>query len=376
MTVDRRAFLRRSGAALAGLGPAVRGSVAAVRGSEAAVASARGGAYANPVFERVFPDPTVVRAPDGTYFAYATYHDWGSSAPRGHAPDGDGAAWDGERPVVPVLRSRTLVDWTFVGAAFERKPDWRDAVGVWAPDAARHRGRYLLYYSLSSWGDPNPGIGVAVADSPTGPFEDRGKLLGSDGIGVPNSIDPCFVADGGTPFLFWGSHRGIYGVELSPDGQTVAGEQFQVAGGGVEAPDAIERDGRYYLFVSAGTCCAGAESTYRVLVGRAPELRGPYRDRNGDFLTASTGTTVLRGSEQFAGPGHCAVATDDGGTDWLVYHAYERGVPWVGATPRRVLMVDRLRWRDGWPTVPGTVPSTAAEKPTVTGVNRPNDRET
>ena len=381
--MNRREYLKRSGFALAGSGTLRRRIDNRTQTDDK---------YRNPVFDRVFPDPDALRAPDGTYFAYATYHEWGggNGDGGGNGSDGDGdgggdggdggdgPVWgDRERPLVPILRSSNLVDWEFVGPAFEERPAWHDSVGVWAPDAARHRGEYLLYYSLSSWGDPNPGIGVARADSPAGPFEDHGKVLQSDGVGVPNSIDPCFfAADDGTPYLFWGSHKGMYGIRLAPDGRSLAGEKFQVTGEGVEAPYLLARDGRYYLFGSRGRCCEGAASDYHVVVGRADELRGPYRNRDGETLLDAPGTTVLEGGDTFAGPGHNAVVADDAGDDWLVYHAYERSNPWVGETPRRVLMLDRLRWRDGWPTVPGGSPSRTAPKPSVTESSRGTYRGT
>ncbi|USZ69841.1 family 43 glycosylhydrolase (plasmid) [Halorussus salilacus] len=403
--MNRRTFLNRTGAAVVGGGVVGGGVVGGgvvgggVVGDETVRRAARRAArrdggeyrnpvsdrYRNPVFERVFPDPGAVRAPDGTYFAYATYHDWdrdrggggsGRTDERSERDDEESEPWDGNRPLVPILRSPDLVDWEFVGPAFEEKPDWHESVGVWAPDVVRYGGEYLLYYSLSSWGDPNPGIGVASADSPEGPFEDRGRLLRSEGVGVPNSIDPCPVVEAGTPYLFWGSHRGIYGVRLGGDGRSLAGEKFQVAGDGVEAPSLLARDGRYYLFGSRGRCCAGADSDYRVVVGRADDLRGPYRNRAGEDLLDAPGMTILRGNDRFAGPGHNAVARDDAGDDWLVYHAYERADPWVGQTPRRVLMIDRLRWREGWPAVPDGSPSLTAPKPSVTSGDASNRRET
>ena len=308
--------------------------------------------YRNPVYEeRVFPDPTAIRTPDGAYYAYATYHEWEA---------------DADRPLVPVIRSPDLVNWEYVGPAFESRPDWKRG-GVWAPAIRRWNGRYLLYYSLARWNDPNPGIGVAVADDPAGPFADRGPLLRSDGAGVPNSIDPAPFVHEGTPYLFWGSKRGIYGARLAPDGLSLAddADPFRVAGEGVEAANLVARDGRYYLFVSAGTCCEGAASTYRVLVGRSDSLRGPYRGPDGEVLAEGTGAVVVRGGDEFAGPGHTTTVRDGAGRRWLLYHAYERADPWRGETPRRVLMLDPLRWVDGWPRVPGRVPGAFRSPPPV-----------
>lgn len=310
--------------------------------------------YRNPVYDAVFPDPDVLRV-DGTYYAYGTYHPW----TEGEGPD---------RELVPILRSPDLVDWELVGPAFEDPPEWSRYRGLWAPSTARFGDRIVLYYSDSEFGAANPGIGVASAADPTGPFEPRGGLFRSEAVGVPNSIDPAVFVRESTPYLFWGSHRGIYGIELAPDGLSTAvpaAEKFQIAGRGVEAPSLIERGGSFYFFGSRGTCCAGANSTYHVVVGRAERLRGPYRNRDGERLTAegATGTTVLRGNDRFLGPGHCAPVRDADGDWWLLYHAYEAGNPWVGDTPRRVLMLDPIRWADGWPVVGDGTPSAAGPVP-------------
>ncbi|UPW02077.1 family 43 glycosylhydrolase [Halorussus gelatinilyticus] len=296
--------------------------------------------YRNPVYDSIFADPDVLHA-DGTYYAYGTYHPWKP----GVGPD---------RALVPVLKSPNLVDWEFVGPAFAERPDWSRYRGLWAPGVGYLDGRTLLYYSDAEFGARNEGVGVATAPEPTGPFESRGGLLRSEGIGVPNSIDPMlFVRGDDEPYLFWGSRRGIYGVRLAEDGLSVAGETFRIAGDGVEAPYVVSRGGFYYVFGSRGTCCRGAESTYHLVVGRAERLRGPYRNRDGGRLTAEgvTGTTILEGGDRFLAPGHCAVVRDERGGWWLLYHAYVRENPWVADTPRRVLMLDRIRWCDEWPVV-------------------------
>lgn len=65
------------------------------------------------------------------------------------------------------------------------------------------------------------GIGVATANCPAGPFKDHGMMFRSNEIGVQNSIDPFYIEDNGRKYLFWGSFRGIYGVELKEDGLAV-----------------------------------------------------------------------------------------------------------------------------------------------------------
>ena len=66
--------------------------------------------------------------------------------------------------------------------------------------------------------------------------------------------------------------------------------------------------------------------------------------RRRTFL-AGVGAAGLSG---FVGPGHNAVVRDDAGDDWLLYYAYEEGEGYIEGTPRRLLMLDRIDWSDGW----------------------------
>lgn len=302
-------------------------------------------AYSNPVYEPVLADPTIIKAEDGNYYAYGTEDAWGD---------------DSETKLVPIIRSKNLIDWEFIGEAFEEKPDWKGAGNIWAPDIQFYNGQYMLFYSLSLWGDPDPGIGVAVSDSPAGPFQDEGKLFTSEEIGVANSIDPFLYVDKDIPYLIWGSFHGIYGVELSQDGMATAGEIFQLAGADFEAPYIIERNGFYYFFGSKGSCCEGENSTYHVAVGRSESLSGPYIDREGEGLLDNGGTTILAADEdsKFAGPGHNSVIADEAGNDWIVYHAIEKSDPllWSGAS-RRPMMIDPIIWEDDWPMIKDGQPS-------------------
>jgi arabinan endo-1,5-alpha-L-arabinosidase len=303
--------------------------------------------YVNPVFEPVLADPSVLRAADGTYYAYGTEDDWG---------DGDGPR------AIPILRSEDLVTWEYVGEAFDRRPDWMEG-DLWAPDVTRIGDRYYLLYSLAPPDDPDAGIGVAVADDPAGPFEDLGQLIDGPRLGVENSLYPQLVVDTGTPYLLWGSFHGIFAIELEPDLRRSRGEPTLLAGTAFEAPYVIERDGVYWLLLSLGTCCEGLTSTYRVAVGRSEALLGPYVDRDGRDLRESRGTLLLWESDRFIALGQAAVATDDADETWLLYHAIDPSRPVLdsGAT-RRPLMLDPLRWDDdGWPYVADVQPSDARQ---------------
>ena len=157
--------------------------------------------YKNPVTTQKMPDPTVIRDGD-TFYLYAT------EAVRN----------------VPIMKSRDLVNWTLCGTVFSEatRPDFTEGGEIWAPDINYVGDRYLLYYSLSSWGGiEDCGIGVAEAETPEGPWINHGKLFISKEIGCLNSIDPFFIEEDGAKYLFWGSFRGIWGARLSDDGLTL-----------------------------------------------------------------------------------------------------------------------------------------------------------
>lgn len=296
--------------------------------------------YTNPVVTPVAADPSLIRAEDDAFYLYATQD-----------------KWEGVEHYVPIFRSYDLVDWEYLGDAFPWPPGWKKGGGFyWAPDISRVGDTYRLYYSASLWGDSNPCIGLATSSSPEGPWSDLGRaVFCSDDIGVPNSIDPfVWYRDDGPATMIWGSFHGIWAVALSEDGTAAVGEKVQLADTRFEAPYVIERNGLYYLFLSAGSCCAGADSTYQTYVGRSERLLGPYLDADGRDLLFGGGTLVLDANETWVGPGHNGIVRDDEGQDWIVYHAIPRDDPrLLNTVNRRPVLIDRIEWVDGWPVVNG-----------------------
>ncbi len=303
--------------------------------------------YVNPVFQPVLADPSVIKS-GCCFYAYGTEDDWGN---------------EGGYHMVPIVRSDDLVNWVFVANAFVQKPAWKNQSGIWAPDVTEVSGKFYMYYSYSTWGDSNPGIGLAIADHPAGPFSDQGKVFDSNEIGVANSIDPFYIEENGNKYLFWGSFRGLFAVKLSNDGRQVVGEKKQIAFTHLEATYIYKRNEFYYLFGSEGSCCDGENSTYRVLVGRANSLLGPYTDKNGNnLLNGSYGEVLIHGNDGaggFVGPGHNAeIVTDDEGTDWFIYHAMLKSHARLNnGVNRRSLLIDKLTWKNDWPEITGNQPS-------------------
>lgn len=309
----------------------------------ASVCTFAGDTYTNPVINTSLPDPTVIRADDGYFYLYATE----------------------DIRNLPIYRSRDLTDWQFVGTAFtdDTRPQWNKKGNMWAPDINKIGDKYVLYYSKSEWGGEwTCGIGAATADRPEGPFTDHGPLFISSEIGVRNSIDQFYIEDNGHKYLFWGSFHGIYGIELSDDGLSVkpGAVKKQVSGTFMEGTYIHKRGKYYYLFGSAGTCCEGARSTYRVTYGRSEHLFGPYVDKKGQRLLDNHYEVMLHGDDTFVGTGHNAeFVTDDLGQDWILYHGYKK----AEADDGRVVFLSRVDWKDGWPEVAGSVPEKENVKP-------------
>lgn len=309
--------------------------------------------YENPVYDDDFADPSYVKCEeDGYYYLFAT----GSK----------------------IIKTLDLVNYEYVGNALSR-PTWgSDWAGIWAPDVQYVDGQYVMYYSLSRWDDPNPGIGIATAPHPAGPWEDKGKLFNSEEIGVNNSIDPMVYQEDGKVYMVWGSFRGIYLVELEKDGLSLKNgleyakeNKILIAGYDTSRPldvstyegsYIIKKDNYYYLFLSNGQCCSGAYS-YNLRVARSENIAGPYVDKTGtSVLGGDKGTTIINASADFKAVGHNSVLVDDAGDYWSLYHGFkmvlnEETYETTLDGSKRVLLMDKLVFTDGWPSVLGGIPS-------------------
>lgn len=299
--------------------------------------------YANPVYPYSMPDPSIIKGRDGYFYIYATE----------------------DTRNTPICRSKDLVTWTFVGTAFtdDTRPTFEPKGGLWAPDINYINDQYVMYYSMSVWGGGSTcGIGVATAARPGGPFKDNGKLFRSNEIGVHNSIDPFYIEDGGKKYLFWGSFYGIYAIELTEDGLGLkyGAEKVQIAGTAFEAVYIHKKDNYYYMFASIGSCCEGQKSTYKLVVGRSTSLFGPYTNKAGKNMLENGYDIAINSNEHFVGNGHCSeIVQDDAGNDWILYH----GIHNVESPNGRVLLLDQVKWENGWPVINDGSPSASADRP-------------
>ena len=105
-----------------------------------------------------------------------------------------------------VFSSENLTDWTDHGVIVtQNKVPWvkPNSYSMWAPDCIYRNGKYYFYFPSTPANDFGFGIGVAIADSPEGPFVPEAEPI--KGI---SGIDPCVLqASDGNAYIFWGAGR-------------------------------------------------------------------------------------------------------------------------------------------------------------------------
>lgn len=255
------------------------------------------------------------------------------------------------------------ITWTESGAIPGGLPAWVSKElgyrprNIWASTVSVLGDVTYLYYSASSFGKNNSAIGLMTnaGFDPMHPAEgwiDQGLVFRSRAGDWFNAIDPFRIDAGDRAFLAFGSHwDGIRMIELDPASglRTGDSEPLRLAsrnGAAVEAPAILAHEGQFFLFVSFDACCRGLASTYRIMVGRAETIEGPYLDRDGTTMLDGGGTELLKSTGRFRGPGGQEVFMV-GGEPWLAFHYYDRD---AGGAPK--LQLAPLGFdAEGWPEI-------------------------
>jgi arabinan endo-1,5-alpha-L-arabinosidase len=293
-----------------------------------------------------FPDPSVMRASDGKYYAYATQR---------FAPE--------KIYNIQVARSDDLKNWKFIGDALPNKPEWASTTqDFWAPHVVEDGGRFYMYYSALPNDRQGMGIGVAISDNPLGPFIDKGAPL-VYGHGFVN-IDPFAFDDPqtGQKLLYWGSgfeairvrelansrlefKEGTEQIEILHPTPTYPHENL-IEGAFIRYKP--EED-YYFLFTSGDDF----SNSYAVLISRSKSALGPYQklaelvDREDNIL--------IKGNDYLEHPGNNSIVTDESGQDWFFCHCIDPKLRHDRATGalRRPMARAKIHYQDGWPHIEG-----------------------
>lgn len=240
-------------------------------------------------------------------------------------PTTDGQdGWDTD--VFHVLESEDLEHWVDRGEILRlgRDVSWASR-NAWAPAAVEKEGRFFLYFSA----DDN--IGVAVADSATGPFTDSGRPLVARDAYSGRAIDPSvFTDDDGSSYLVWGNgvaHMArLRDDMISIDPDSVIEWRHPTFR---EAAHIHRRGDVYYLTWSENDT---RDPSYRVRWATASALTGEWHER-GVLLEQSPDDDVLA-------TGHHSILRVPGSDRWLI--AYHRFAVPGGDGFHREIVIDPL----------------------------------
>ena len=272
----------------------------------------------NPFVQTWFTSDPAPMVHDGTMYVYT-----------GHDEDGADFFWMQEWR---VYSSQDMVNWQDHGSPLALESfSWADD-RAWASQTIERDGKFYWYICAHSRLSRGMAIGVAVSDSPTGPFRDAiGKPLFENGSW--DHIDPTvMIDDDGQAWLMWGNPR-IYYLKLNKDMISYSGELGMIdmteEGFGAPSMDKREKDKKYKDNYTEGPWLRKVDaSKYKVDPAKAYQLLYAAGGVP-EHISYSTAPSPL-GPWTYAGPimplcdtksftNHCGVA-DYKGHSYFFYH--------------------------------------------------------
>ena len=270
-------------------------------------------------------------------------------------PTSDGfPGWGGS--YFKVFSSRNLKEWKEERVILDMKKDVSWANGnAWAPCIEEKeidgKYKYFFYYSANSVTNKGKQIGVATANSPTGPFTDSGKpIITSSPVGQGQQIDVDVFTDptSGKSYLYWGNGY-MAGAELNNDMLSVKEETITVMtpkGGTLqtyafrEAPYVFFRKGVYYFLWSVDDT---GSPNYHVAYGTGNSPLGPIQVAKEPIIL------IQSPKDEIYGPAHCSVLqVPDKKDSWfIVYHRINKEYLKHGPGWHREVCIDRLTKSSG-----------------------------
>lgn len=306
----------------------------------------------NPILPGFHADPEILYSnKTGKYYIYST-------------TDGK-PGWGGYKYY--VYSSADLKEWKNEGVALDAKSDqiaWANG-NLWAPAAIEVKQKngsykYYLYFSANPNDNGRKQMGVAVSDSPTGPFVDLGQPLlaknhpGCNGqlIDVDVFMDPVSKK----PYLYWGNGF-MAGAELEPNMTKIKDETVTVMtpkGGSLrdyayrEAPYVFYRNGLYYFMWSVDDTGA---ANYHVAYGTSKSPLGPIEVAKDPIVL------IQDPQHEIYGTAHNSVIQKPGTDEWyIVYHRINKNYIHFQPGVHREVCIDKLEFNaDG--TIKRVVPT-------------------
>jgi Beta-xylosidase len=298
-------------------------------------------------------DPCIIFA-GGTYYVYGT------------------------GTLIPYKTSADRITWKNRGSVFSSGFSWfktyvpaNDGSNIWAPDISFRNSMFWLYYAVSTSGKRISAIGLATSPTldPSAAnykWTDQGMVIWSDGSSSENynCIDPNAFSDtDNTVWLVFGSWwDGIKLVQLDPQTGKPASVSpplislaKRTSSKGIEAPFIIYWKGYYYLFVSFDVCCNGVNSTYKIVVGRASKLSGPFADKTGTAMLSGGGTYLDTGDARWKGPGGQSILIEKDSV-FVINHTYDANNNGTPTMQIRPLYFDINHWPTFTPQPVGVLP--------------------
>lgn len=203
---------------------------------------------------------------------------------------------------------------------------------AWAAQVIERNGKFYWYVTVEHGTIPGKSIGVAVSDSPTGPFKDAlGKAIITNDMTTKTSIswddiDPTvMIDDDGQAYLFWGNTVCHYAklkanmVELDGPIQTISLPNF------TEAPWIHKKKDWYYLSYAY-------QFPEKIAYAMSKSINGPWEYKGILNEIAGNSNTNHQSIIEFKGK------------DYFIYH--NGATQPNGGSFRRSVCIDRLYYNE------------------------------
>jgi len=257
----------------------------------------------NPILKGLYADPDIIKV-DDTYYIYPT-------------TDGfDG--WSGYQ--FYVFSSKDLINWENKGKIIdfhEGDVEWAKE-SAWAPCTLSKNGKFYFYF-CGKREDGVSCIGVAVSDSPTGPFiAEKQPLIEVENVkaqgisDMAQAIDPSVYVEGEKAYLLFGNCAPVI-AQLNDDCISIKNESMKKIEGAVDFREAITVLKKDDLYHFTWSCDDTGSENYHVKYGVSKNLYGPIEYKY-PVLQKNADKDIL-------GTGHHSIL-QDGEDFYIAYHRF------------------------------------------------------